>query len=181
MKRHAIVVLVAAVTLTAGTSLQADDLFQLFWRGTYYTKNDTGHIAAVTFTEQDFVNKVAQDNGLDPSTLAFVYRPDKRDTVVVRVSDGAFIADVIQMEYTFTDVVNPTGAVIVRHALLFDEYHQDALGSFFGIEMSSRDASGALLSDSLSGTVIYSKPDIGVVYGARIFTGQRIVDRTGKP
>jgi len=178
MKRHAIVVLVAAVTLTAGMKSQADDLFQLFWRGTYYTKNDTGHIVAVSFTEQDFVNKVAQDNGLDPSTLVFVYRADKRDTAVVRASDGAFIADVIQMEYTFTDVVNPTGAVIVRHALLFDEYHQDALGSFFGIEMTTRNSSGALLTDSLSGTVIYSKPDIGVVYGGRIFTGQRIVDRT---
>jgi len=178
MKRHAIVVLAAAVTLTAGMMSQADDLFQLFWRGTYYTKNDTGHIVAVSFTEQDFVNKVAQDNGLDPSTLVFVYRADKRDTAVVRVSDGAFIADVIQMEYTFTDVVNPTGAVIVRHALLFDEYHQAALGSFFGIELATRDSSGALLNDSLSGTVIYSKPDIGVVYGGRIFTGQRIVDRT---
>jgi len=82
------------------------------------------------------------------------------------------------MEYTFTDVVNPTGAVIVRHALLFDEYHQAALGSFFGIELATRDSSGALLNDSLSGTVIYSKPDIGVVYGGRIFTGKRIVDRT---
>ena len=65
MKRHAIV-LAAAVTLTAGINSQADDLFQLFWRGTYYTKSDTGHIVAVSFTEQDFVNKVAQDNGLDP-------------------------------------------------------------------------------------------------------------------
>jgi len=53
---------------------------------------------AVQFTEQDFVNKVAQDNGLDPSTLVFVYRPDRRDTVVVRASNGAFIADVIQLE-----------------------------------------------------------------------------------
>jgi hypothetical protein len=154
-------------------------LFQLFWRGTYYTKNDTGHIVAVSFTEQDFVNKVAQDNGLDASTLVFVYRPDKRDTVVVRASDGAFIADVIQMEYTFTDVVNPTGAVIVRHALLFDEYHQSALGSFFGLEMTTRDASGKLLTDSLSGTVFYSKPDVGIVYGGHLATGQRVVDRTG--
>jgi len=181
MKRHTIVVLAAAATLISAVDSKADDLFQLFWRGTYYTKNDTGHIMAVSFTEQDFVNKVAQDNGLDASTLVFAYRPDRRDTVVVRVSDGKFIADVIQMEYTFTDVVNPTGAVIVRHALLFDEYHQDALGSFFGVETTTRNGNGALVSESLSGTVIYSKPDIGVVYGGRIFTGQRIVDRTGTP
>lgn len=167
--------------LATQVASQADDLFQLFWRGTYYTKNDTGHIIAVDFTEQDFVNKVAQDNGLDPATLVFVYRPDRRDTVVVRAATGAFIADVIQMEYTFTDVVNPSGSVIVRHALLFDEYHQAALGSFFGLEMSSRDANGALVNDSLNGTVLYSKPDVGIVYGAKIWTGQRIVDTTGTP
>lgn len=180
MKRNLTSVVSALVLMTALAS-KGDDLFQLFWRGTYYTKNDTGHIIAVEFTEQDFVNKVAQDNGLDPSTLVFVYRPDRRDTVVVRASTGQFIADVIQMEYTWTDVVNPTGAVIVRHALLFDEYHQAALGSFFGLEISSRDGSGNLVNDSLSGTVLYSKPDIGAVYGARIWTGQRIVDTTGTP
>ena len=181
MKRYRTIGLISALLLATQLASQADDLFQLFWRGTYYTKNSTGHIVAVPFTEQDFVNKVAADNGLDPSTLVFVYRPDRRDTVVVRASTGAFIADVIQMEYTWTDVVNPTGAVIVRHALLFDEYHQDALGSFFGLELSSRDANGNLINDTLSGTVLYSKPDFGIVYGAKIWTGQRIVDHTGTP
>src|SRR5215469_2948012 len=181
MKKYSRLASVSALILATTLSSQADDLFQLFWRGTYYTKNSTGHIVAVNFTEQDFVNKVAQDNGLDPSTLVFVYRPDRRDTVVVRASSGQFIADVIQMEYTWTDVVNPAGTAIVRHALLFDEYHQAALGSFFGIELASHDASGNLVNDSLSGTVLYSKPDVGIVYGAKIWTGQRIVDTTGTP
>jgi hypothetical protein len=181
MKTNMTRTLLTVLFLMMASASQADDLFRLFWRGTYYTKNSTGHIVAVQFTEQDFVNKVAQDNGLDPNALVFVYRPDRRDTVVVRASDGQFIADVIQMEYTWTDVVNPTGAVIVRHALLFDEYHQDALGSFFGIELSSHDGNGNLLNDSLSGTVLYSKPDVGIVYGAKIWTGSRVTDRTGTP
>ena len=174
-------VLIVLLTSVAAVNSRADDLFQLFWRGTYYANNGSGRIVAVSFTEQDFVNKVAQDNGLDPSTLVFVYRPDRRDTVVVRASDGQFIADVIQMEYTWTDVVNPTGAVAVRHALLFDEYHQDPLGSFFGVEVASRNSNGGLVNDSLSGTVLYAKPDVGVVYGARIWTGARVVDKTGTP
>ena len=181
MKIRITTLLLLGTALMCAPCAKADDLFRLFWRGTYYTTGAGGHIIAVQFTEQDFVNKIAQDNGLDPSTLVFVYRPDRRDTVVVRASDGKFIADVIQMEYTWTDVVNPTGAVIVRHALLFDEYHQAALGSFFGIELTSRDANGNLINDSLSGTVLYSKPDIGIVYGAKIWTGQRITDTTGTP
>ncbi len=180
MKSYTKLGAVLLLSLTALSS-RADDLFQLFWRGTYYTKNDTGHIVAVAFTEQDFVNKVAQDNGLDPSTLVFVYRPNRRDTVVVRASTGQFVADVIQMEYSFTDIVNPTGAVTVRHALLFDEYHQTALGSFFGLEVVTRGASGNIVNDSLSGTVLYSKPDVGIVYGAKIWTGGRINDTTGTP
>jgi len=119
-------------------------------------------------------------NGLDPSTLIFVYRPDRRDTVVAR-QNGAFVADVIQMEYTWRDIVNPSGTSVVRHALLFDEAHQAALGSFFGMETPSRDASGNLVNDSLVGTVMYSKPDQDTVYVAHIATGNRVVDTSGAP
>src|SRR5215469_17685908 len=146
MKKYSRLASVSALILATTLSSQADDLFQLFWRGTYYTKNSTGHIVAVNFTEQDFVNKVAQDNGLDPSTLIFVYRPDRRDTVVVR-SNGAFVADVIQMEYVWTDVNNPSGSVTVRQALLFDENHQNALGSWMGLEVRSVSPTGQLLND----------------------------------
>lgn len=171
---------ISALALIGPMNSRADDLFRLFWRGVVYTKNSSGHIAAVNFTEQDFVNKVANDNGLDPSTLIFVYRPDKRDTVVVR-QNGAFVADVIQMEYTWTDIENPNGTAIVRHALLFDEAHQAALGSFFGMETPTRDSSGNLVNDRLVGTVMYSKPDQDTVYVAHLTTGSRVVDNSGAP
>jgi hypothetical protein len=169
----------AVLVLTQPLISRADDLFQLFWRGVYYTRNSSGHIIAVKFTEQDFVNKVAQDNGLNPADLVFVYRPDKRDTAVVRASNGAFIADWIQMEFTFTDISNPTGSVIVRHALLFDENHQAALGSFTGYEMRTLTSSGSLANDFLSGFVEYGLPDQGLVYQATVSTGKRIVDTSG--
>jgi len=180
MKNRSWLALAAAIGFIHPVSSSADDLFQLFWRGYVYTKNSTGHIVAVSFTEQDFVNKVAQDNGLDPSTLVFVYRPNRRDTVVVR-QNGAFVADVIQMEYTWTDIVNPSGSAIVRHALLFDEAHQAALGSFFGLETVNRNANGNLVNDGLVGTVMYSKPDQDTVFVAHVSTGNRVVDTTGTP
>ena len=180
MKTRTWLAFASTIALLHSLSLSADDLFQLFWRGTVYTKNSSGHIAAVNFTEQDFVNKVAQDNGLDPTTLVFVYRPDRRDTVVVQ-QNGAFVADVIQMEYTWTDIVNPSGSAIVRHALIFDEAHQAALGSFFGLETEARNASGKLVNDSLVGTVMYSKPDQDTIYVAHISTGTRVADNSGAP
>src|SRR5258707_4965165 len=163
---------VIAGSLILPLSSKGDDLFQLFWRGNVYTKNSNGRIIAFSFTEQDFINKVAQDNGLDASQLFFVYRPNKRDTVVVQ-SNGKFVADVIQMEYQFTDIANPSGSAIVRQALLFDENHTAALGSFFGLEAVSRDANGNLTNDSLDGTVFYSKPELGRVYREHISTGRR--------
>ena len=184
MKRLIALTTIAILGLLRPSTARADDLFQLFWRGTYYTTNASGHIIAVAFTEQDFVNYVAQNNNLDPSTLVFVFRPDKRDTAVVRLANGAFVADVIQFNYQdstqgYTDIINPTGSVIVRHALLFDEYHQLPLGSFFGLELPTRDANGNLKNDSLIGTVLYGKPDLGIVYGASVKTGRRIVDTSG--
>ncbi len=177
-----VVAILATFSCLGAYNLRADDLFQLYWRGTYYVKDaNSGHIIAVNFTEQDFVNEVAQNNGLNPGDLVFVYRPRKRDTVVVRASTGQFIADVIQMEYTYTDVVNPTGAIVVRHADLFDENHSAALGSFFGLEQRSINAAGGFDSEKLIGTVLYGKPDQGIVYGASISTGPRIVDKTNAP
>jgi len=178
MKLRLLLPLAVAISLFQPCLGRADDLFQLFWRGTYYTTNSTGHIVAVAFTEQDFVNKVAQDNNLDPSGLVFVYRPDKRDTAVVR-SNGAFVADVIQMEYVFTDVNNPTGSVTVRQALLFDENHQNALGSWMGLELRSFNAQGGLSNDVLTGWMQYSIPETNAVFGGQAFTGKRIVDNSG--
>src|SRR6266436_1619405 len=102
MKTRSWLLVGTAVASLLATSLRADDLFQLSWHGTYYAKDSSGHIVAVRFTEQDLVNQVAQNNGLDPSQLVFVYRPNKRDTAVVR-SNGAFVATVFEMQFTFTD------------------------------------------------------------------------------
>src|SRR5262245_53241112 len=112
----------------------ADDLFRMSWKGTVYTTSGTTKVAARKITEKDFVNKVAADNGIDPRQLVFVYRPDKHDTAVVMLTNGEFVADVIQMEYSFTEASNANQTQTVRQAFLFDENHESALGSSFGTE-----------------------------------------------
>lgn len=180
MKTRTWLFLAVALGCLPSKVLRADDLFQLFWRGSYYTTNSTGHIVAAGFSEQDFVNQVSQSSGVDPSQLVLVYRPRKRDAAVVK-TDGTFIASVVQMGSTFTDVVNPTGSVIVRHALLTDSSHSAPLGSFFGLELSNVSASGAFLSDDLVGTILYSKPELSQVFGGQVSTGSRVVDTTNAP
>jgi hypothetical protein len=160
--------------------VHADDLFQLFWRGTYYTKNSTGHIVAVAFSEQAVINQVSQTTGINAGNLVFVYRPNKRDAAVVQ-SNGALVASIVQMQATYTDIVNPSGNVVVRHALLTDQTHNVALGSFFGLELRTVNSSGALVNDSLIGTVLYSKSEVPGVFGAQVSTGGRIVDTTNAP
>jgi len=85
------------------------------------------------------------------------------------------------MNTTLTDIVNPSGSVIVRHALLTDSAHPNPLGSFFGLELRSLSSSGALLNDSLVGTVLYSRPETDAVFGGQVSTGARIVDTTNAP
>src|SRR5882724_1455008 len=96
MKMSAVLSLAAGVILLQPVASQADDLFQLAWRGHSYARGANGDVVRSDFSEQDLINKVAQDNGLNPATLVFVYRVAAHDTAVVRASTGAFVADVIQ-------------------------------------------------------------------------------------
>jgi hypothetical protein len=157
----------------------ADDLYRLTWRGSVYTTDASGQLVTRLATEKDFIQKVANDNGLDPKSLAFVYRPNKHDTAVVDAATGAFIADVIQMEHNFTEVSNSGQTKTVRQAFLFDEAHDSALGSAFGTETARRDANGNLLSYTFRGTYQYSIPETGAVYSGTFSTGRRVNDTSG--
>src|SRR6266576_3165830 len=92
----------------------ADDLFRLSWHGTVYTTGANGQVVSKSFSEKDFVQKVATDRSLDPRSLVFVYRPAKHDAAVVYASNGGFVSDVIQMENAFQQVSNPNQTKIVR-------------------------------------------------------------------
>src|SRR5262249_14196548 len=108
----------------------------------------------------------------------FVYRPRKGDVAVVQ-GNGAVVASFIQLQST--DIVNPTGSVIVKHALLTDQAHDTPLGSFFGLELRTLNADGGINSANLVGTVLYSRPELNAVYGAQVTTGSRITDMTNSP
>jgi hypothetical protein len=156
---------------------KADDLFKMSWHGTAYTTSDSGQVVARPFSEKDFIQKVATDNGIDPKTLAFVYRPQHHDTVVVRINDGWW-ADVIQMEYSFTEVSNSTQTKLVRQSFLYnDEQGSTPIGSAFGMETAKYNSDGALISDSFHGTFQYSID--GVVYSGTFSTGARVKDNSG--
>jgi len=157
--------------------LSATDMFRMSWHGTAYTTSESGQVTAKPFSEKDFIQRVATDNGIDSRQLAFVYRPANHDTVVVRISDGWW-ADVIQMEYNFTEVKNSTQTKLVRQAFLYnDEQGSTPLGSAFGMETAKYNSDGALVSDSFHGTFNYSID--GVVYSGTFSTGARVKDNSG--
>lgn len=177
-KFHRLVLTIAAMLISA-SALQADDLFRLTWHGKAYTSGPGG-VVVKNVTEKDFIAKVATDNGLDAATLAFVYRADKHDTAVVRLSDGAFVADVIQMEYNYTEATNSTDTQTVRQALLYDEDHTIALGSALGTEKVKRDASGNIVKYSFRGTFQYSIPETDTVYSGTFVAGKRVNDTSSQ-
>jgi hypothetical protein len=157
--------------------------FRLSWHGTFYTTNALGTIGAGSFSERDFVQKVAMDNGLDPSTLVFVYRAVKHDTAVVRLADGGFIADVLQMEYDFTEVTNKNRTRAARQAILYNEIdgsgaHGSPLGSAFGLQEAQRNSKGDVIAYGFHGTFQYSID--GVVYTGTFATGTQVRD-TSRP
>ena len=179
MKKTTIAALIMAGSVLQPLLGHADDLYQMAWRGKVFTTGANGQIVAGTISEQDFIRKAATDNGLDPRGLAFVYRPNKHDTAVVRLSDGGFVADVIQMEYSYTDVSNPDQTATIRQAFLSDEAHSGAIGSACGAERLRRNANGDLIAYSFNGTFQYALPDSKAVYTGSFATGRRIRDTSG--
>lgn len=157
-------------------ALMAQQQYVLTWRGTGYTRNSAGNITTIRATEKDFIQKVATDNGLNPNDLAFVYRVDARDTAVVWKKNGGFVADVIQLQYNYVDVSNPSGTTVMRQAMLNDEAHANPLGSAFGTETSKRDANGNLTRYSFRGTFQYAIPEDGAVYSGTFVTGKALND-----
>jgi len=173
-------------------ALKADDLFRMSWRGPYIPPAPTGR-SSPKASAKGFYQQIAIDNGLDPRSLAFVYRPQKHDTAVVVAATGAFVADVIQMEYSYTEVSNTTQTKIVRQAFLHDE-HRGQIGSAFGTESARYDSESNLLSDSFHGTFQYAIKDNDpysdipswleafsppYVFSGTFSTGARVRDLTG--
>jgi hypothetical protein len=165
----------ALLSLSQPVWAEGVNQFRLSWRGTVYTTVN-GQVTAHGVTERDFILKVAQDNGLDPKILAFVYRVDKHDTAVVLAANGTFVADVLQMEVNFTDVANSTQTRTVRQAFLYNEDHTAPLGSAFGTETAKRDANGNIITYSFHGTFQYSIPENGAVYTGSFSSGRRVLD-----
>jgi hypothetical protein len=177
MKTRNVLACSLAIGLFQPLVLKATDMFRMSWHGTAYTTGSNGQVTARPFSERDFIQKVASDNGINTSALAFVYRPLSHDTVVVRLADGWW-ADVIQMEYNFTEVSNSTQTKLIRQSFLYnDEQGSTPIGSAFGMETAKYNSDGQLLSDSFHGTFNYSID--GVVYSGSFSTGARVKDNSG--
>ncbi len=171
--------LMLAVLLGVGSCLAAQaqeqtNQFLMSWIATGYTTNAKGKIIATNLTAKTLINKVAYDNGIDPKDCDFVYRVEKRDTAVVLKSNGAFIADVYQMEYTFEDVTNEAGTVNYCESLLNDEYHTNATGSTFGLEEKTFNREGYLVGYTYHGTFHCAFPEDNVVFTGSFATGARV-------
>jgi hypothetical protein len=171
--------LVLGVVFGVGTCLAAQaqeqtNQFLMTWNATGYTTNAEGKLIATNLTAQTLINKVAYDNGINPKDCVFVYRVEKRDTAVVWKTNGVFIADVYQVEYTFEDVTNETGTINFCESLLNDEYHTNAIGSTFGLEQETYNRDGYLVGYTYHGTFHCAFPENNVVFTGSFSTGDRV-------
>jgi hypothetical protein len=165
---------IGMVSCLAAQAQQQTNEVLMTWSATGYTTNAKGNIVATNLTQQTLINKVAADNGINPKDCEFVYRVEKLDTAVVWKTNGVFIADVYQMEYTFQDVTNAADTVDYCQSLLNDEYHTNAIGSTFGIKEQHRNSDGYLTSFSYHGSFQCSFPENNVVFTGSFSTGARV-------
>lgn len=159
-------------------SAKATDQFLLTWNAAGYTYNDKGQLVVTNNSAKTFIDKVAADNGLNPATLAFVYRVENLDTVVVDKTTGVFIADVYQMENNYTDITNLQNTVLVAQSPLTVEIDTEGdlgnIGSIFGIQEYKYNAAGDLVTFSYHGSFQYTLPGQSVVFSGTFSTGARV-------
>ena len=134
------------VVQALGTSAQTSgghisETYVLNWNATVYSTNSAGRIVTSSFSSADVVKKILSDDGIPYSTAyTLVYRPDKRDTVVIKISDPAPYtftpADYIQFQYAYSDFPNIYGTWTIKQAFLADEQHSGFIGSLVGFEYS---------------------------------------------
>ena len=178
MKNYKLTLLAWVIGIASCVTTQAQEQtnqFLMNWHATGYTTNARGQIIATNINQQTLINKVAYDNGLDPKDLVFVYRVEKRDTAVVWKSNGVFVSDVYQMEYTYQDITNSAGTTDFIQSLLNDEYHTNAIGSTFGVETRSYDRDGYIRTYNYHGTFQCSFPEDNVVFSGSFSTGGRVL------
>jgi enoyl-[acyl-carrier-protein] reductase (NADH) len=168
---------IAIGSCLAAQAQEQTNQFLMNWHATGYTTNARGQIVATNLNQQTLINKVAADNGLNPKDLCFVYRVEKLDTAVVYKSNGVFVSDVYQMEYTFQDVTNQTGTTDFIQSLLNDEYHTNAIGSTFGVQTRNYNRAGYISNYSYHGSFQCSFPEDNVVFTGSFSTGARVLLR----
>jgi hypothetical protein len=177
MKNYKLLIFTLAIGMGSCLAAQAQEQTNevlMTWNATGYTINARGNVIATNLNQQTLINKVAADNGINPKDCEFVYRVEKRDTAVVWKTNGVFIADVYQMEYTFQDVTNEAGTVDYCESLLNDEYHTNAIGSTFGVEEKAYNKDGYLTRYSYHGTFHCAFPENNVVFTGSFSTGARV-------
>jgi hypothetical protein len=152
------------------------ETYVLNWSANIYSTNGNGKITITPFSSQDVVRKILSDSGIAySSAYTLVYRPDKRDTVVMKINDPfpyTFTpADYLQIQDSFTDFQNIYGTWTVKQAFISDEHFSGFLGSLAGFEYSVKNSSGYRTSYSFSGNFQFVIPDNSDIWPQGVYVG----------
>jgi hypothetical protein len=173
---------------TLGVSAQhISETYVLNWNATLYYTDSSGRFTSRTWTSQDIVRKFLNDRGIAySSAYTLVYRPDKRDTVVIKIGDPVPPnqtfppADYLTFEFTYTDFPNINNTWTLKQACINDEYHSGTvMGSLVGWEYSVKNSSGYRSGYSFSGTFQFASADAtpngpAGVYSGYFSTGSKV-------
>jgi hypothetical protein len=169
-----------SIVLGLGSIAAAQDTHQYYlsWNAVGYTYNAKGQSVVTNENAETFIKKVANDNGLNPADLAFVYRVENLDTVVVFKSNGQFVADIYQMETTFTDITNLANTVSYVQSMLTTEIDTEGdlgnIGGIFGIQEHIYDKNGDLVGFSYHGSFNYTPLGENAAFTGTFSTGARV-------
>jgi len=140
-----IMALVAATCMQA-QMIEAQDLFQLRFRGTCRLLNSIGRLDTTRITEQDLIASSVGAGALLTNDFVLVYNATSNNVQVVKASDGSFVSDVFQFQGGIT---NTDGRRLERLTFIFAPNQSEAIGSAIITQRIRQNAQRATIQGSV--------------------------------
>jgi len=157
--------LVAAACIQAQMG-EAQDLFQLRFRGTCRLLNAFGRLGTTHITEQDLIASSVGTGALLTNDFVLVYNATSNKVQVVNASDGSFVSDVFEFQGGIT---NTDGRRLERLTFMFAPNQSEAIGSAIITQKIRQNANRATIQGSvqyaLGGTVASGTNIVGGTNG----------------
>lgn len=148
--------LTVALLMAQAALLQAREMYILNWHEIAYSSNSSGRIVKQKYTTKKIIQDVAQNDGIDPRMLVYVFVPGSSDTEVVWKDTGETVETIYRFDSN-SSAANADDSEGATEASVYDYASGADVGSAFYFDLS-RYRNGVLKKRRIRGSFQLALP-----------------------